>query len=115
MPFSIIYITNESESEAKKLASHLLEKKLVACANIFPITSAYWWQNAIQNDNEWVAIVKTPNANWEKVKKETEKIHPYDVPCIMRLNAEANEAYEQWIEDEVGEKQPQRHGNTERK
>jgi len=97
MSFSIIYITNESEAEAKKLSQHLLKKKLIACANIFPITSAYWWQGAIQNEGEWVAIVKTTDGNWEKVKNEVEKVHSYDVPCIMRIRVEANEGYEKWI------------------
>lgn len=105
MSFAIIYITHRSETEAKKVSDHLLDKRLVACANIFPITSAYWWQHAIQHEEEWVSIVKTTLENWEKVKSEVEKVHPYEVPCIMKFEVEANEPYEKWIKNEVGDKQ----------
>jgi len=97
MSFSIIYTTHESEAAAKKICDQLLNQKLIACANSFPITSAYWWQGAIQQEGEWVSIVKTTNELWDTLRTTIEKIHPYDVPCIMKINAEANEAYEQWI------------------
>jgi periplasmic divalent cation tolerance protein len=42
-----IYITNPSKKEAKRLAKHLIEKRLIACANIFPIESLYWWKNKL--------------------------------------------------------------------
>jgi len=101
MPFKIIYITHPDEATAKKISAELIEKKLVACANLFPIESAYWWQSAIQNEKEVVSIVKTTEKNFEKVKKVVAEIHPYEVPCIMAMQAEANEAYEKWIEDSV--------------
>lgn len=101
MSFAIIYITHSSEAEAKRVSDHLLQKKMIACANIFPITSAYWWQSTIQHENEWVAVVKTTRENWEKVKSEIEKVHSYEVPCIMKFEVEANAAYEKWIRDEV--------------
>lgn len=101
MSFALIYITHPSETEAQRISKHLLEQKLVACANIFPITSAYWWQGAIQNDGEWVSIVKTALEKYESVKNEVEKIHPYEVPCILKIEVEANAAYEQWIQDAV--------------
>lgn len=97
MSFIIIYITHESESAAQTLTNTLLEQKLIACANTFPMTSAYWWQGAIQNDAEWVSIVKTKTALWEIVRDKIEALHPYEVPCIMKIEAEANDAYEKWI------------------
>lgn len=101
MSFALIYITHANEAEAMRVSQHLLTQKLVACANIFPITSAYWWQCAIQNEAEWVSIVKTPLEKYESVKMEVEKVHPYEVPCILKITVEANEAYEKWIRDSV--------------
>jgi len=101
MSFSIIYITHESEEAARTLTDVLLREKQIACANIFPITSAYWWQGAIARESEWVSIVKTTPEKWEAVKTRIEALHPYEVPCIMRLQAEANPAYENWIRDSV--------------
>lgn len=104
MSFNFIYITHESEQAARTLTEALLQEKLIACANIFPITSAYWWQGAIAREGEWVSIVKTTLEKWESVKARIEALHPYEVPCIMRLEVEANEAYERWIRNSVNER-----------
>ncbi len=105
MSFAIIYITHESEAEARRVSDHLLEEKLVACANIFSITSAYWWEGDIQYEGEWVSIVKTIPGNWTALQRAVEEIHPYEVPCIMKIEAEANAAYEKWIRESVERKQ----------
>jgi len=87
--------------EAKKVTSHLLQKKIIACANFFPISSSFWWKGKMDNSNEIVALLKTKKQNWEKVKSEIKKIHSYETPCIMKLDVEANEDYEDWIEKET--------------
>jgi periplasmic divalent cation tolerance protein len=97
MSFITIYITNPSEAAAEKIAEHLLRKNLVACANIYPIKSMYWWKGELQKDSEWVALVKTTSELWDLVRTEIEKEHPYEVPCIMKTDVEANEAYEEWV------------------
>ena len=101
MSFILIYITHPNENEALKLSNLLVEQKYVACSNIFPITSAYWWNGVVENDNEWVSIVKTIPENWEAVKSRVAEIHSYEVPCIMKIDVEANEAYEKWIKESV--------------
>ncbi|HID43773.1 MAG TPA: divalent-cation tolerance protein CutA, partial [Archaeoglobaceae archaeon] len=53
------YITASSIDEAKKIGRELLEKKIAACINIFPITSMYWWEGKIEESPEFVMIVKT--------------------------------------------------------
>ncbi|HSX04190.1 MAG TPA: divalent cation tolerance protein CutA, partial [Rhabdochlamydiaceae bacterium] len=50
-----IYInwTCRNLEEARKVARHLIEKKLVACANIIPhIESLYLWNDKIETDQE---------------------------------------------------------------
>ena len=101
MAFIIIYITHKNMKEAKKAANHLLKKRLIACANFFPIESAYLWKGKIECTHEIVSIVKAKQENWEKVKAEVARIHPYEVPYIMKINVEANESYEKWINEET--------------
>jgi periplasmic divalent cation tolerance protein len=101
MVFIFVYVTNPDKKTAKKVTLHLLKKRLVACANFFPIESAYWWKSKIERTKEYVLIVKTLEKNFEKVKKEIKKIHPYTVPCITKINVEANEDYEKWLNEEV--------------
>jgi len=99
MNFIFIYITNPTKKEARKIAKYLLEKKLIACANIFPIDSLYRWKGKIANEKEFVLIAKTKKANFEKVKKEVEKIHSYTVPCIVKIPVSSNEKYYKWLNE----------------
>jgi periplasmic divalent cation tolerance protein len=97
MGFIMIYTTHASQEEAQRVANVLLETKRIACANIFPIQSAYWWHGALEGGGEWVALLKTIPENWESVKGEIARLHPYEVPCIIKIEAEANPEYESWI------------------
>ena len=103
MSFIIIYVTHPNEDSAAKLSNYLIENKFVACANIFPIKSAYWWKGNLESEDEYVSILKTIPENWESLKSKVEEIHPYEVPCIMKIEVEANEKYEEWIRAEVKE------------
>ncbi len=97
----MVYITHASEEAAKALTDELIESRYIACANIFPIKSAYWWQGAVQNEKEYVSIVKTVPEQWIALKNKVSVLHPYEVPCIMKFEVEANESYEQWIRESV--------------
>lgn len=101
MNFIFIYITNPTEEEARKIASHLLEKKLIACANIFPINSLYRWQGKIRNENEFVLIAKTIEDNFEKIKNEVENIHSYKTPCLVKISVSSNEKYYNWLKEQL--------------
>jgi len=96
-----IYATFPNLKTAKKIASVLLKKRLIACANFFPIKSSYWWQGKIVNDQEIAAIFKTKKENWQKVKNEIKKLHPYKIPLIEGWKTESNLEYEKWVEREV--------------
>lgn len=101
MSFALLYITHAGEDEARRICNVLLEQRLVACANLFPISSAYWWQGSITKDEEWVSLVKTSLSKVAAVEAAVEKLHPYQTPCIMQWTVKANAAYEAWINAEV--------------
>jgi|SRR3989344_4167434 len=101
MGFIVIYITHKNMKEAKKVATYLLNKRLIACVNYFPIQSAFWWKGKIENSKEIVSLVKTRKESWTKIKSEVKKMHPYNTPCIMKFDVEANEDYEKWINEET--------------
>lgn len=101
MGFILIYVTYPNIEEANKTISYLLEKKLIACANSFSIKAASHWTGKIVECDEIVSILKTKKGNWEKVESEVKKMHSYKVPCIIKLDVEANKEYESWIESET--------------
>lgn len=102
MAFITIYVTHQNKEEAQRISDQLIAQRHIACANIFPINSLYNWNNSLQNDAEWVSILKTSIQKWETVQQVVEALHPYEVPCIMKFEVEANKAYEDWINASVG-------------
>lgn len=98
----LIYVTCKDIEEAKKISKNLLEKRLIACANMFPINSMYWWEGKINEDKEFALIIKTKKEKFEEVKKEIKKIHSYKVPCIVSFDIKrGNEDFLNWIKKEV--------------
>ena len=97
MSFLLVYVTYESEEDAKRITDTVIREKIAACANIFPIQSTYWWQQDIQKEAEWVSLLKTTISNWDLLKNRVEELHPYETPCLIKLEVEANAAYEEWI------------------
>lgn len=95
--FAMLYVTHPDEDTAKQLADRLLTEKLIACANTFPIQSAYWWEGAVQNEREWVSILKTTIEASSLVERRLLEIHPYDTPCVIKIEVSANAAYEEWV------------------
>jgi len=94
---TLIYITCKDKSEAKTISKALLNKKLIACSNMFPIESMYWWKGRIEEAKEIVILAKTDDKNYEKIKQEVKNLHSYDVPCILKLSSESNKEYEDWV------------------
>jgi periplasmic divalent cation tolerance protein len=81
MPFLLFYTTHPDEVTARQISNTLVERRLAACANIFPISSAYWWQGAVQQKDEWVSVLKTRLELETTLEKAVQALHPYDVPC----------------------------------
>ncbi|MBC7775339.1 MAG: divalent-cation tolerance protein CutA [Phycisphaerae bacterium] len=102
MPFLVFYVTYPDEATARRISESLVARRLAACANVFPIQSVYWWEGTIQHEGEWVSILKTRVDLESDVENAIEALHPYEVPCIMRFEGWANEAYEKWIEESTG-------------
>lgn len=97
----LLYTTHSSKEEAKKITELLLEAKLIACVNYFPIEACLIWNNIKTSENEVVALYKTSEKKWKDAEQIILKHHPYDVPCIIKIEAEANIEYEKWVESET--------------
>jgi len=84
MKFSLGYITAPNKTEAKDIVLELLERQLIACANILPaVDSFYVWDDAIQQEKEVVIVLKTHQSNEDKIIKVVRKMHSYECPCIV--------------------------------
>jgi periplasmic divalent cation tolerance protein len=100
--FSIVYITAGNTDEAKMIARELVEMRLAACANIFPISSIYRWKNNIEEAEEFVILVKTKSSRVKDIEKKVKKMHSYEVPCIVSFRMDEGSAdYLNWIDGSV--------------
>jgi len=79
----VVFIT-VPRGEANKLARGLVEQRLAACVNIMPkIESYFWWDDAVQHDEEALLICKTTDAKFQALMAYTQEAHPYDLPEII--------------------------------
>ncbi len=97
MKIAMLYVTHADLLSAEKLVKPLLDEKWIACANYFPVTASYHWQGNLEREDEMVSLLKTRPENVEELKSILLKTHPYDVPCILHWEVEANPDYAQWI------------------
>ena len=99
MPFLLFYVTHPNEESARNIADQMVANRLAACANIFPVASNYWWAGAIQQEGEWVSVLKTRLELESALESALRSRHPYELPCILRFEVRANPDYEQWVMD----------------
>jgi len=99
----IVYTTFPDMESARKIVRALLEKKLIACANLREHEAYYWWEGKIEEGKEVGAILKTKIDNWKAVREFLQKNHPYSTPAIIRLDVDrVNREYLEWLLDVTG-------------
>ena len=91
--------------EANNMAHALMEKRLAACINIVPkIESFYWWDDAVQRDEEALLIVKTTRQRIDELMRYVQVNHPYDLPEVISLPlSEGLPDYIAWVKKETEE------------
>ncbi|MDP8931247.1 MAG: divalent-cation tolerance protein CutA [Actinomycetota bacterium] len=101
--FVQVVTTTESEQEAEKLASSLVEARLAACVQVVgPIRSTYWWKGAVERAQEWLCIAKTPLGRYDEVEAHIRQNHSYEVPEITALPVvDGSTDYLTWIKAET--------------
>jgi len=97
----ILYVPFPNKAAAKKAAKNLLRKKLIACANIFSCDSVYEWKGKKESTRESIAIFKTTEKNENKLRKVIEKLHPYELPAIIKFDCYANASFEEWLKKQT--------------
>jgi periplasmic divalent cation tolerance protein len=103
MEILMFYVTFPNEKEALYVSRMLLEDKLIACYNLFPMNSGFWWEGTIDNAIELVAVYKTDKSLEKRIEQLILQNHSYEVPCIIRSTVKVNTSYGQWIQEAVGE------------
>lgn len=88
---------------AEKLARQLVERRLAACVNIVgPIRSVYRWKDEVQNEQEYLLLIKTTTERAAQLSSVFKELHPYELPECMQLAIDSgSEEYLAWLAAEV--------------
>lgn len=100
---SICYVTTPNEESAKKIARDLVTSKRAACVNIIPnIQSIYEWEGKVNEDDEYLLMIKTTTENVADLTKFVRENHPYSVAEVISVKIESgNPPYLDWIAKSV--------------
>ena len=97
--YVIVIVTTSSKQEAEKIAQRLLDKRLIACANIIgPVSSLFRWSGEIERAEEYLMLLKSRKDLFEKLAETVKALHSYEVPEILVLPVVGgSEAYLAWL------------------
>lgn len=98
-----IFWTAPDENEAERIIKGLIQKKWVACANIFPaIRSFFWWNGEVQDVVEVKVVLKTQTIFFDPIASYIQEEGSYDVPEVsMVLIDQVHPQYLKWLESIV--------------
>ena len=98
-----VITTTGTKEDARKIARALLEDRLAACVQVVgPITSSYWWEDEIEEAEEWLCLIKTTADLFERLEHAVRATHPYDVPEILAVPVVAGGAdYLAWLREQL--------------
>ena len=99
---AVVSTTLPSRAQAQTLARTIIGERLAACAQVQgPLTSVYRWKGQVESAVEWRCDLKTTSRRWPALRRRISALHPYDVPEIVMVRAEASPAYVRWVMEEV--------------
>ena len=75
--------TVDSAGEAERLGRSITGARLAACVQIVgPIRSLYWWQDKLDDAQEWLLFIKTTAERLDELERHIKENHSYDTPEI---------------------------------
>src|SRR5882762_10396823 len=100
----LVLTTCGSLEESRGIALALVERQLAACVNIVPqIESVYRWKGEVETGTEWLLVIKTTAAAFNRLREALTELHSYDLPeCIEIAIEDGSAGYLEWIGASVG-------------
>ncbi|MFH2006980.1 MAG: divalent-cation tolerance protein CutA [bacterium] len=82
----VVFVTAPKGELAAQIAHALVGEKLAACVNILPsVRSIYTWDDAVQDDEEQLLIIKTTAERYPALEARVRALHSYEVAEIIAL------------------------------
>ncbi|HEY1852317.1 MAG TPA: divalent-cation tolerance protein CutA [Candidatus Binataceae bacterium] len=100
----LIFSTVASEEQAASIARALVDERLAACVNIVgPVRSIYRWRDAIEDEREFLLLIKTRATLYIKVEKRIRELHSYEVAEVISTSIDrGSPPYVKWMLETTG-------------
>jgi periplasmic divalent cation tolerance protein len=99
----LVFCTFPDADTAAAVTKTLVGEKLIACGTILPgARSIYAWEGKMEDASEVLVLFKTASPAYAKLERRLLKLHPYDMPEIVALEAgAASKGYSAWVASAV--------------
>ena len=94
-------VTHPHKEHAERITRGVIDAKLAACVLVTDVKSFYNWEGKLNEDEEVVTLLKTSIEKVSDLGKYIEANHDYDVPAIISFQANANQSYGNWLEQQI--------------
>jgi periplasmic divalent cation tolerance protein len=101
MDMRLVLVTHPNKEHAERITRGVIDAKLAACVLVTDVKSFYNWEGELNEDDEVVTILKTSGEKVTELQKYIETNHDYDVPAIISFQASSNQAYGNWLNDQL--------------
>lgn len=85
------------------MARALVESKVAACVNVIPgVRSVYRWKGAIEEESEWMLVIKSSRLLFDRLQAELRNVHKYDLPEVLAIPVvDGSTEYLGWLDREL--------------
>ena len=92
-----IALTNIPAEQAEGLAETLVSEHRVACVNLYPIQSVYFWKDVVRKEPEVTLMMKVSAEGVEALKKRVVELHPYELPEFVVLDVDTRASLDAYV------------------
>jgi periplasmic divalent cation tolerance protein len=95
-----IITTLHKKEDALRIGKGLLKKRLIACYNLWPIESSYWWKGKLLEETETMMLLKTMPSQFNEIADYIKNESGYEVPDIFSLEPDQTHgAFDNWVKE----------------
>ncbi len=98
--YIIVKVLCDKNEVVNNIVDSVLKKKLVAGCQIYECKSKYYWNNEVEQANEYLIEMRSKLSKFDEIEKLVEEFHNYDVCEISYVEIlGANKEFLNWIDE----------------
>ncbi len=98
----LVYCTFPTAAEAERVSKILLEERLVAGANMFPLDSMFRWQGKVERRSETGVLFQAERRFFKRIERRIKQLHSDSVPQIVMWRIkDGYSPFLRWIMEET--------------